>query len=77
MQSCASESKTCSGFKAGTSAERSPCKSIKPTMAKSRAVWKLEARHFIDGERHDVELRLLHSQSAESREHFMGVPAVI
>ena len=36
-----SESKMSSRFKASTSADRSPCRSINPTMAKSRAVRKL------------------------------------
>src|SRR5215831_5147761 len=43
-RSWASESKTSSGFKANTSAERSPWRIIKPTMARSRAVRKLDQK---------------------------------
>src|SRR5438552_2529436 len=43
-RSCASSSNTSSRFKAITSAERSPCRSIKPTMAKSREVRKLDQK---------------------------------
>ena len=43
-RSCASESNASSRFKANTSAERSPCRSIKPTMANSREVRKLDQK---------------------------------
>jgi len=47
-RSCASDSNTSSRFNAMTSAERRPCRSISPTIARSRALRKLrqEARHF-------------------------------
>ncbi len=43
-RSCPSESSTSSRFKAITSAERSPCISIRPTMARSRAFRKLDQK---------------------------------
>ena len=50
-----------------TSAERSPCRSIKPDdgQVAGGAEAGPEARHFIDGKRHDVEPGLLHSQPAD------------
>src|SRR5438876_313733 len=57
-RNCASESNTSSSFKPNTSAERSPCRSIKPTMAKSRAVRKLDQKRATSSTDSGTRLRL-------------------
>jgi hypothetical protein len=57
-RTCASESNASSRFKANTSADRNPCKSIKPTMAKSRAVRKLDQKRATSSTDSGTMLRL-------------------
>src|ERR1035437_8091326 len=61
---CASGNRRSSLFRSLTSCDRSPCNSIKPTMAKSREVRKLDQnRHLVYGQWHDGPLGLPHSQA--------------